>query len=195
MFSLFLIPVLYVLKLVIPAWIIFRVGWVLYMRHTKNMVDLKKEWLLFLLVIYVGSVLAVTIAPAAVLGFNDPDAIRLNLVPVINTTAYYLKTLHDNDEIAAMRALENIMGNFILFTPLGILLPCIFKSFRSFKSVLAFCIVCSVSIELTQFFLRQIGTFRTVDIDDLIMNTIGGILGWLIYAKIIRCYFPVLIVR
>jgi len=195
MFSFFVSPILYVLKLTIPAWIIFRTGRALYRRHTNVLVDIKKEILLFLMAVYLGSVAAVTIMPASISGFNDPDTIRLNIVPVINTTTYYLKTLHDHDENAAMHALENIIGNLILLIPLGILSPCIFRSARSFKRVLAICVVCSFLIELIQFFLRQIGTFRTADIDDLILNTIGGILGWLIYSKIIQRFFTVLILR
>ncbi len=195
MFSLFLSPILYVLKLVIPAWIIFRSGKAFYLRHTKNPVDFKKEGLLFLLAVYAGSVMAVTIAPAAIAGFNDPDAIRLNLVPFINTATSYLKAMHDHDDKALLHALENIIGNLILLIPLGILLPCIFKSVRSFRLVFSIGIVCSFLIEFIQFFLRQIGTFRTVDIDDLILNTIGVILGWFIYAKIVQRYFPVLMVK
>jgi len=195
MFSLFVIPILYVLKLVIPAWIIFRTGRALYLRHSHNRVDLKKELMLFLLVVYAGSVLAVTIAPASILGFNDPDAMRLNIVPVINTASYYLKALHDHDDNAALHSLENIIGNLILLIPLGILLPCVFRSARSLKHVLIICLVCSLLIELIQFMLRHFGTFRTVDIDDLILNTIGGMLGWLIYKKIIQRYLPVLVLR
>ena len=194
MFSLFLCPILYVLKLAVPAWIVFRTGRALYLWYINVPVDITKEGLLFLLAVYASSVMAVTIAPASILGFNDPDAIRLNFVPVINTTTYYLNALHDHDEIAALHALENIIGNLILLIPFGILLPCIFRSVRSFKNVLAICVFCSALIELIQFFLRQIGTFRTVDIDDLILNTIGGMLGWVIYAKIIHRYFPVLMV-
>ena len=195
MFSLFISPVLYVLKLVIPAWIIFRIGCALYLKHTNNRLAIKKEGLLFLLAIYVGSIMAVTIAPASILGFNDPNATRLNLVPVINTTTYYLKTLKDHDDVAAMHALENIIGNLILFVPLGILLPCLFSSARSFKIVFTICVISSFSIEVIQFFLWQFGTFRTVDVDDLIMNTIGGILGWIIYSKFIQRYLPALIVK
>jgi glycopeptide antibiotics resistance protein len=145
--------------------------------------------------VYVSSVLSVTVAPASILGFNDPNAIRLNLVPVVNTATYYLTVLDNHDDNAALHALENIIGNLILLFPLGTFLPCIFRSVRSFKRVLAICVFASFSIELIQFFLRQIGTFRTVDIDDLILNSIGGMLGWLIYAKIIRRHFPVLIVK
>lgn len=151
--------------------------------------------MLFLLAVYAGSVLAVTIAPASILGFNDPNAIRLNVVPVVNTANYYLKALHEHDDNAAMHALENIIGNLILLIPLGILLPCLFRSCRNFQSVLAICIFCSFSIELIQFVLRQFGTFRTVDIDDLILNTMGGMFGWLVYTKIIQRYCPIFIIR
>lgn len=186
MFIHFFSSIVYVLKLVIPGWIIFRVGKILYLKHTNIPVEMKKELLLFLLVVYVGSLIAVTIAPASILGFNDPNAIRLNWMPVINTIAYYLNALQNHDDDAAHHALENIIGNLILLIPLGILLPCLFKAVNSSKKILIICMVCSISIELIQFVLRQFGTFRTVDIDDLILNTIGGMLGWLIYSKTIQ---------
>ncbi len=193
MFSLFFSPILYVLKLVIPAWFIIRTLRVLYLSYNHHAVDIKKEGLLFLLTVYASSAMAVTIAPASISGFNDPGSLRLNLVPIVNTAIYYINASHDHDDYAKLHALENIIGNLILLIPLGILLPCIFRSARSLTSVLTSCVVFSFSIELIQFFLRQIGTFRTVDIDDLIMNTIGGMVGWFIYSKIIQRFFPVLI--
>jgi glycopeptide antibiotics resistance protein len=39
-------------------------------------------------------------------------------------------------------------------------------------------------IEITQFFSRLIGNYRQVDIDDVILNTIGAIAGYFIYRNL-----------
>ncbi len=77
---------------------------------------------------------------------------------------------------------DNIGGNIIGFIPLGILLPIIFLSLRKiWKTVfIVFCI--SLFFETTQL-LTGLGVF---DVDDLILNTAGGLIGYLIYLIIKR---------
>lgn len=72
--------------------------------------------------------------------------------------------------------------NAILFIPLGFLLPCIWKSYQKLTRTAAFCFAFSLCVELLQLF-----NFRATDIDDLLMNTIGGIIGfglYLVFAKV-----------
>jgi glycopeptide antibiotics resistance protein len=190
MFSNFLAPVLYVLKLLLPVWIVYRLLLIIYLQRKKNTVNPTRELLLFLFVAYIGSVVAVTIVPATISGFNDPDAMRLNVVPIINTIKNYIDSLSEVSGFETRAAIENIAGNLMLFIPMGIFGPLLFKNIDSLKKVIVICIGCSFSIETIQYFSRAFGTFRTADIDDIILNTIGGILGWVIYATIIRRYFP-----
>ena len=80
---------------------------------------------------------------------------------------------------------DNIGGNIVGFVPLGILLPALFFVFRSFWRIAltSFCI--SLLFETTQL-LTGLGSF---DVDDIILNTTGGILGYIVYLglkKIIR---------
>lgn len=75
--------------------------------------------------------------------------------------------------------------NIIMFIPLGFLLPYIWKSFRNLKYIIFSSFIFSLSIELTQLLNK-----RTTDIDDLIMNTIGGILGFIIF-KIFSIIFKI----
>lgn len=80
---------------------------------------------------------------------------------------------------------DNIGGNIIGFMPLGILLPALFLSFRSIWRIAlaAFCI--SLLFETTQL-LTGLGSF---DVDDIILNTAGGIAGYVVYLilkKILR---------
>ena len=71
--------------------------------------------------------------------------------------------------------LKNTFLNIALFVPLGILLPILWKPFRDPKKALGFGFGASLLIELAQIF-----TLRTTDINDLIANTLGTLLGWVI---------------
>jgi glycopeptide antibiotics resistance protein len=77
-------------------------------------------------------------------------------------------------------ALNQIVGNIIMFVPLGFFLVQLFKV-RSLKSVLLLGACVSVGIELVQFaFNLWLGfSYRSVDVDDVILNTLGtGISGY-----------------
>jgi glycopeptide antibiotics resistance protein len=193
MFINFLPPILYVLKWLLPIWIVYRLLRFIYQQRKRNAVNIKNEILLFLFMAYIGCVVAVTIVPASISGFNDPNAMRLNIVPVINTIKDYIDSLTDASGYKTRSAIENIAGNLMLFIPMGIFLPLLFKNINSLKKVMAICICCSLLIEMIQYFSRSFGTFRTADIDDVILNTASGVLGWLIYINITRRYFYQLI--
>lgn len=82
---------------------------------------------------------------------------------------------------------ENLRGmalNAAMFAPLGFLLPAYFDRYRSFVPTLDAGILTSLTVELIQLF-----TFRATDADDLIMNTLGTILGFLL-SKLILGHRP-----
>ncbi|MER6769383.1 VanZ family protein [Streptomyces bacillaris] len=71
-----------------------------------------------------------------------------------------------------------MVPNVIMFLPLGFLLPLLFPRITRGRTVLA-CALISLGIEVTQ--LLQYIAFahgRAVDINDLIANTLGGLLGY-----------------
>lgn len=78
---------------------------------------------------------------------------------------------------------KQVLGNFVMLLPLGIYLPLIFKRLRkanNFLAVLLICFIISVGIEL----LQLATSYRSSDIDDVILNTLGGGAGFLIYQLI-----------
>lgn len=75
--------------------------------------------------------------------------------------------------------IEDLLLNIILFIPLGFLLPYLWPKLSGFKTVLTGLLV-SVAIETTQYVL-QLGC---CDIDDIINNTLGSLLGYVLY----RCW-------
>lgn len=70
----------------------------------------------------------------------------------------------------------NLAGNVICFMPFGFLLPTISrrKIFKNVIIVTMFAMLFSVFIETMQL-LGKVGAF---DVDDIFLNTIGGLLGY-----------------
>lgn len=66
--------------------------------------------------------------------------------------------------------------NILLFVPLGFLLPMLWKPFEAKRLTFAWGFLLSLFIELMQLF-----NFRFTDIDDLLANTLGTILGYFLY--------------
>ncbi len=71
----------------------------------------------------------------------------------------------------------NLVGNIILLVPVGFLMPLVFPA-MTWKRSLAFGVIACLAIEVAQVVLR-VGIF---DIDDVILNTIGVMVGYWIYC-------------
>lgn len=82
-------------------------------------------------------------------------------------------------EVVGMESfVVNIMGNVLAFAPFGYLLPLLEKKYRNFFFAFFLSMLFSVSIEVVQMLLK-VGIF---DVDDILLNTVGGIIGYLFYA-------------
>ena len=108
----------------------------------------------------------------------DPSQIlpfRLNFLPLV-----YLFDYPDPREI-----LLNVIGNTAMFIPLGIIWPSVFPKLRPFGRSMAAGIGCSLLIEILQLPFFD----RVSDIDDLILNSLGFLVGyllWLLTTSIIK---------
>jgi len=83
-------------------------------------------------------------------------------------------------DIGSRLFVRNIIGNVLLFLPYGYFISYYLKNKKILPTTLLTLLV-SITIEIVQL---NIG--RTFDIDDIILNTIGGILGYGIYIVIDR---------
>jgi glycopeptide antibiotics resistance protein len=133
-------------------------------------------------VVYLAMVAALTIVPAHLspIRIRSTDANHINLIPLDYSFRCFRQGRGMYPHLTAF-CLRNTLGNVALFMPLGILLPFIDARFRTFKRVLLFGLAMSLAIETAQLALRFIGNPRAVDIDDVLLNTLGGCLGFLIY--------------
>lgn len=104
------------------------------------------------------------------LKLGDKETSFINLVP-FKIIIRDIKSLINGDYLIF---LINIVGNILLFIPIGILVPMLWKIKDRYVILIGFLI--SLSIEITQLYLG-----RVTDIDDLILNTSGVIIGLLVY--------------
>ncbi|ALC90449.1 hypothetical protein AM500_12125 [Bacillus sp. FJAT-18017] len=99
--------------------------------------------------------------------------IDYNLIP-FTTIGRYFSNYH------GMSATDQLAGNILAFVPFGIFTTLLFGKWVDPLRVAALSFSLSMLAELAQFTFR-VGAF---DVDDLILNTLGGILGCLI-AKMV----------
>ena len=71
----------------------------------------------------------------------------------------------------------NLLGNVLIFLPFGFFMAMASK-YRSFMSTLIYSLALSLTIEISQLFMK-VGCF---DVDDLFLNTLGGMLGLIAFA-------------
>ena len=125
--------------------------------------SLKKVTLVFVYSVYLSAVFSAVGIPTINGLIVDIEFNFIPLIDVINSPVSYLK---------------NTILNILLFVPLGFLLPTIWNEYRSSKKTLFTGLGISFIIEILQIF-----TFRLTDVDDLITNTVGTILGYYLYSR------------
>lgn len=76
-----------------------------------------------------------------------------------------------------MYVARNLIGNIVLFIPFGALIRWVINRSICWYQAVSYTFLFSLSVELLQLFAR-VGSF---DVDDIILNTLGGLCGFWIY--------------
>lgn len=103
---------------------------------------------------------------------------RYNLVPFHEIKRYILYA----DMFTAEQLAVNILGNAGAFLPFGFFVPITLEGYKSFLKVTFISMVFSACVESVQLITR-VGSF---DVDDIILNTVGGALGFVLYYIFLR---------
>ena len=78
--------------------------------------------------------------------------------------------------------IQQLLGNVVMFAPLGFLLPLLGSRYRRFAITAAVAVAASLGIELVQLvLLLAVTARRSVDVDDVILNVTGACLGYLVW--------------
>lgn len=75
---------------------------------------------------------------------------------------------------------KNVIGNMIMFLPYGFFISYILKLDKK-KAVFILSLLISITIEVTQLIIG-----RVFDVDDILLNVVGGLVGYLIYRIITK---------
>ena len=107
----------------------------------------------------------------------------MKLVPfeTISSQLRYARYSHNGNLVRY--GVENLLGNFVLFLPMGIFLPCIFKKLRRVYKTVPIIMLAVVIVELLQLVTKR----GFADIDDLILNTAGAAVGYFTYCLVKHC--------
>ena len=81
------------------------------------------------------------------------------------------------EQLGAFATVTNLFGNVLIFLPFGFFMPMASK-YRSFLSTSFYSLALSLIVEISQLFMK-VGCF---DVDDLLLNTIGGMLGYIVFS-------------
>jgi glycopeptide antibiotics resistance protein len=179
----FISPVLALIAISMLMWILF---WMVFSNAKKRegvIISFQAEITFFVFYIYIIAVMSLTIIPLPFARFEEPGESGINLTPVINIIKAILEGLSPREDLSE-HSFQNLAGNIILFIPLGIFLPLLSVRYRSIYKVVITAALCSALIESVQLILRQFQIYRTVDIDDIILNTIGAATGFVLVNKL-----------
>ena len=95
---------------------------------------------------------------------------KYNLVPFAEIRRF----LRNEDVLGWKAVFLNVYGNVLGFLPFGLFLPMLHRHFRKFPKTTLVCLLFSCGVELTQLVTRR----GSCDIDDVILNTLGGMIGY-----------------
>lgn len=101
-----------------------------------------------------------------------------NLIPFETISLFITSSLSLNV------ILINVVGNIVAFLPMGFFIPVLFDGFKNIKKVVLISFLATLTIEITQY-IMMLGAF---DIDDLMLNTLGGILGYSMYRLSLKVF-------
>ena len=86
-------------------------------------------------------------------------------------------------QFEGMSGLYQYIANIIMFLPVGIFLPLLWQQFIRPLYTVGVGFMLSLGIELIQLF-----TYRATDIDDLLMNSLGTVAGYLLFCILYRTF-------
>ncbi|MUK89495.1 VanZ family protein [Ornithinibacillus sp. L9] len=178
--------------LVVLGTFIYLVYRGLKINRERKKINRKREVILLFFILYMLLVVSVTLFPLHLwIDFKFENISNsLNLVPILYVihNLKMIGTAYGGDSLFMVGLIiRNVGGNILLFMPLGLLTPMIWKRFRIINAIILLSLSVSISIESLQFIEILFGQYgRVVDIDDIIFNVLGAILGYAIYKVVTR---------
>ena len=104
------------------------------------------------------------------------DEFQFNLTPFVEI----IRFVTYREYLGFYNVMINLAGNVIAFIPFGALIRWVINKSVRWYHVMGYTFLFSLSVELLQL-VAKVGAF---DVDDLILNTAGGLLGYFVYCML-----------
>ncbi|MDR1630786.1 MAG: VanZ family protein [Oscillospiraceae bacterium] len=169
----------------LPLLALFRFWAVRRMRKRGAKTTFAHELLLGLFLLLIVALLSQTVIPKFEFGnvpfgfAKDETDGGINLIPGL---IFYDSVAEWQKLGSPFYFVTNLLGNIIMFAPLGFFPPLLFKVMPR-KKVLLLAFSFSLFVELL-----QLPQARWTDVDDLWLNTLGGLLGYGLYQLFIKIF-------
>lgn len=150
------------------VWMIFRVN---YYKKNKP-INRIREIFINLFFIYFLILVNLTLFKYGDLMIDFDNRFYINYIPLVETIKMF-----NNNFTDIHTALYNVIGNILLFIPLGFGIPLFFNKKNKLFKIILYGFTASLFIESIQIFTPN----NFTDIDDIIFNTFGSVLGFLIF--------------
>lgn len=173
----------------IPIWIVIRGIPFLLKNRTGNRFSLKREVIINVFFIYILCLISITLFPLNISFDRDYNWISVNLIPVMSTVKEVTNITNNPNMHSYMVKfwIKNIGGNLLLLLPIGVIMPILWSKFKNLLKTTFLAFFLSLSIEILQLLSGYIGNRgRVFDIGDILLNTIGATIGFIIYKIIIK---------
>ena len=153
-------------------------GWILFFTLRRKQEHLIQGIIQSSFFVYVFAVLQLTgyfilFKEISSTGWWNKMERRIDTNDHVNFTPFKTINIYDRYD-------KQVLGNLIMLLPLGIYLPLLYRRFRKlsgFFAVLLISFLVSVGIEL----LQLATNYRSTDVDDVMLNTAGACIGFIIY--------------
>lgn len=141
------------------------------LRNSRKKFSFHEEFLNLLFIIYI------LLLFELLTGTENNSQVGVNIVPFSEIFRY---------EIGSKMFIYNVLGNILLFVPYGYFVTRHTES-KSFFQIFIVCLITSFTVEFLQVKLG-----RSFDVDDIMLNVLGGVLGFFLYSALnsIRKHLP-----
>jgi len=168
----FAFPFLVLSLIAVPCWLAFR----LYrLRIPGQPLSFPREILRLIVVLYLVGLAAATLTPNRNSRVRAEGTGGIELHPNLASLTCSSAILPSGSRARAF-CVRNAAGNVLLFFPLGILIPLVWRHLRFWRGI-QIAIALSFSIELVQYLSSAWGSYRSADVNDVILNGLGACLG------------------
>ncbi|MBI9011384.1 MAG: VanZ family protein [Clostridiales bacterium] len=161
-------------------------------KKSSIIINWKRESLVLLFTIYLFALLSITVFPISFRKIYESGAfVSVNLVPfkyVIRSIGTVGESYSGDIAFHVGLIAKNVIGNLLLLFPFGLTVPVLWKNTDKLSYRVLYGLILTFGIESIQFMQMYFGFSmgRVVDIDDIILNSIGFIIGYTISNKLLK---------